>query len=107
MGTHEDSLGDMLCTTEEVQFHLQYLDTIKASGPDHISAQMLKGTATAIAPIVTKLFNDSIQSGCFQYCGNHLIFMLFPSLVKILLLSIRIDLAAGSNCLLCNYVRAT
>ena len=55
----------MLCTTEEVQFHLQHLNTTKASGPDHISAQMLKGTEIAIAQIVTKLFNDSIQSGCF------------------------------------------
>ena len=55
----------MICTIEEVQFYLQQLDTTKASGPDHVSDQMLKGTATAIAPIVTKLFNDSIQLGCF------------------------------------------
>ena len=39
------------------------LDDSKASGPDGISATMLKHTATSIAPSVTALFNLSIQTG--------------------------------------------
>ena len=35
----------------------------KASGPDGISATMLRHTATSIAPSVTALFNLSIQTG--------------------------------------------
>ena len=43
--------------------HLLNLDVSKASGPDGISATMLKHTDTSIAPSVTALFNLSIQSG--------------------------------------------
>ena len=53
------------CSVEEVQWFLETLDTTKANGPDGISAWMLKETALSIAPSVTKLFNLSIQSGCF------------------------------------------
>ena len=54
---------DLLCTREEVEHLLLNLDVSKASGPDGISATMLKHTATSIAPSVTALFNLSIQSG--------------------------------------------
>ncbi len=53
---------DILCTEEEVLYILQSLNTAKASGQNGISARMLKCTAGAIAPSVTKLFNLSIQS---------------------------------------------
>jgi hypothetical protein len=53
---------ELLCTSEEVE-HLLNLDESKASGPDGISATMLKHTARTIAPSVTALFNSSIQSG--------------------------------------------
>ena len=42
---------------------LPSLKTAKASGKDGISAHMLKYTADAIAPSITKLFNLSIQLG--------------------------------------------
>ena len=41
------------------------LDTSKANGSDGISARMLKGTAHSITPILTHLFNMSIESGIF------------------------------------------
>ena len=37
----------------------------KSSGPDGISARMLKSVAQSIAPSVARLVNQSIQSGCF------------------------------------------
>ena len=49
-----------LCTEEKVFNLLASLDVSKASGPDGISARMLKYTATSITPSVTKLFNQSI-----------------------------------------------
>ena len=39
------------------------LDTSKSSGPDGISAAMLKATATSIAKGITALFNKSIKCG--------------------------------------------
>jgi len=56
---------DFLCTVEEVEWLLNRLDTTKASGPDGISARMLKTVASSIAPSVTNLFNMSINSACF------------------------------------------
>ena len=53
----------ILCTEDEVCQLLKSLDCSKASGPDGISARMLKSTASAIAPSVTKLFNCSIKCG--------------------------------------------
>ena len=48
---------------EEVLSILRKLNTHKATGVDGITASLLKTTATAIAPSITKLFNDSISSG--------------------------------------------
>ena len=56
---------ELLCSVDEVQWLLGTLDTTKSNGPDGVSAQMLKATASSIAPSVTKLFNLSIQSSCF------------------------------------------
>ena len=54
----------LLCTEEEVWFLLTSLDATKANnGPEGISAHMLKATAAAITPVVTKLFNLSISTG--------------------------------------------
>jgi hypothetical protein len=41
------------------------LDKNKSSGPDGISAKMLKSVAHSIAPSVSRLFNQSIMTGCF------------------------------------------
>ena len=60
----------LLCTEEEVLFLLTSLDVTKASGADSLSARMLKATAPAIAPVVTKLFNLSISTGSFPQAAK-------------------------------------
>ena len=59
-----ECVPEVLCTEDEVCVLLNSLDTSKASGPDGISARMLKATAVAIATSVTKLLNLSISSCC-------------------------------------------
>ena len=54
---------EILCDEDAVCDLLASLDVSKSSGPDGISARMLKHTAASIAPSVTKLFNISIKSG--------------------------------------------
>ena len=54
-GTADHEYAPKICA------FLKSLDRSKASGPDRISARMLKATADAIAPSVTKLFNSSIR----------------------------------------------
>ena len=49
---------------DEVHFFLTSLDTSKATGPDGISAYMLKSTASSITPSVTTLLNLSLRTGC-------------------------------------------
>ena len=58
---------DLLCDIEEVAELLSSLDTSKASGPDNISARMLKETARSIAPSVTNLFNHCLRNGTLPY----------------------------------------
>ena len=66
---HDSTLIDqMYCTISEVEHLLQGLEVSKACGPDKISAQMLKYTASSIAPSVTKLFNISIRLGRIPDC---------------------------------------
>ena len=60
----------LLCTEEEVFSLLTSLDVTKASGPDGISAHMLKAIAATIAPVVTKLFNLSITTGSFPWTAK-------------------------------------
>ena len=52
----------------EVCFLLKNINASKATGPDGISARMLKETASAIAPSLTILFNCSISQRCFPAC---------------------------------------
>ena len=54
---------NLLCTVEEVIYLLSTIDPSKASGPDRISARMLRSTASSIAPAITKLFNFSLILG--------------------------------------------
>ena len=60
-----ESIDDLLCTEDEVYEMIVSLDTSKANGSDGISARMLKGTAHSITPVLTRLFNMSIESGIF------------------------------------------
>ena len=55
----------LLCTEDKVLELLLSLDITKSTGPDDISARMLKGTATSIAPSLTHLLNLSLISGTF------------------------------------------
>ena len=55
--------SELLCDEGEVFDLLLSLDANKASGPDGVSATMLKATASSIAPAITKLFNKTIQLG--------------------------------------------
>ena len=57
--TDNDCPGHLLCNEDIVLDLLLSLDTSKASGPDGISAKMLKNTATSIYRSVTKIFNRS------------------------------------------------
>ena len=54
---------ELLCDEDFVLKLLASLDSNKATGPDKISAIMLKKTATSIAPSVTSLFNQSLKDG--------------------------------------------
>ena len=49
---------DLICTVGEVTEMLKLLDVSKSSGPDGISARMLKATANVIAPSITALFKQ-------------------------------------------------
>lgn len=53
----------VLCTVPEVTKQLKSLNPKKATGPDGVSATMLKEVATEIAPSLTRLFNLSLTSG--------------------------------------------
>ena len=59
----DDLPDDLLCDEDNVCNLLTNLDVSKSSGPDRISAKMLKHTAVSIAPSITKLFNLSITNG--------------------------------------------
>ena len=54
---------ELLCNEDTVCELLTGLDVSKSSGPDGISAKMLKYTAVSITPSITQLFNLSIRSG--------------------------------------------
>ena len=48
---------------DEVEHLLSSVDPSKASGPDGISARMLRATAAGIAPAVTASYNLSLIRG--------------------------------------------
>ena len=54
---------ELACDEDTVYELLTSLDASKSSGPDGISAKMLKNTAVGIASSVSQLFNLSIKSG--------------------------------------------
>ncbi|KAL8621470.1 hypothetical protein ACOMHN_058232 [Nucella lapillus] len=51
-------------TVEGVNQLLMKLDPAKASGPDNISARLLKELSSEIAPILTTIYRPSLNSGC-------------------------------------------
>ena len=56
---------DFLCTEDEILHLLLNLPSDTATGPDGISARMLKLSASSIAPSLTLIFNLSISSSIF------------------------------------------
>ena len=56
----------LLCEEDVILDLLASLDTSKSTGPDNISALMLKQTAANIAPLMTLLFNQSLKQGKIQ-----------------------------------------
>lgn len=74
--TNEDSLNipqmdisstpdmpDIKVTTHGVEDLLKNLKVHKATGPDNVPARILKECSTAVAPILQKLFQKSLNSG--------------------------------------------
>ena len=59
-----DPPDDFLCTEDWVFNNLISLDVTKSSGPDEVSAHMLKFTAASISYSITTLFNMSLSLGC-------------------------------------------
>ena len=59
----EPPFSDIVLHVREVEAVLKSLDPNKATGPDEISARILKETATTIAPSLCKLLNRSLREG--------------------------------------------
>ena len=59
----ESCMTELSLTVPEVQSILERLDVTKATGPDGISARLLKETASVIAPSLCKLNNKSLSLG--------------------------------------------
>ena len=58
-------LTDINITVKDIEDILKSIDTKKATGPDGISPKMLKATAKTIAPILQRLFQNSLDRCCF------------------------------------------
>jgi hypothetical protein len=50
-------------TNNGVEKLLKNIDASKATGPDEISARILKEFAPELSPLLTNIFNKSIQEG--------------------------------------------
>ena len=74
----DDCPDEILCTESEVAELLMTLDIAKASGPDGISARMLRETAEHISPSLTKFFNLSIKTGSFPSLWKKSSIVLIP-----------------------------
>jgi hypothetical protein len=55
-------LSELTVTVEDVTNYLNALDITKASGPDEISARLLKTCSNEIAPSLCSLFNRSLET---------------------------------------------
>ena len=57
------SLEDIVVSEQDVTDQIKALDTTKAYGPDGLSPVFLKQGISVIAPVLTRIFNLSIQKG--------------------------------------------
>ena len=62
-GPHYPPIANLDITTTGVERLLARLDPNKASGPDNISCRILEELALELAPALTAIFNQSIDSG--------------------------------------------
>ena len=69
---------DLLYTEDEVFGWILWLDNSKSTGPDEISAKILKGTIFSSVPSLTKLFNLSIQTCSFPELCKYARIVLIP-----------------------------
>jgi hypothetical protein len=58
-----ERIGVVRTTPDEVETLTRALDSSKANGPDGISIQFLKSTATSISDALSRLFNTSFRRG--------------------------------------------
>ena len=56
-------IGNLIITTEGVEKLLSNLNPHKASGPDGITARVLKSCSASIAPILQNIFQRSVSTG--------------------------------------------
>ena len=57
------SMPEINVTNNGVEKLLKNIDASKATGPDEISARILKEFAPQLSPLLTNIFNKSIQEG--------------------------------------------
>ena len=57
-------LSELIMTVEDVTNYLNASDITKASGPDEISAHLLKACSNEIAPSLCSLFNQPLETAC-------------------------------------------
>jgi len=62
-GPPTPSISNLIITESGILKLLQQLDTTKASGPDNIPNKLLKELAIYLAPVLTSLYNQSLQTG--------------------------------------------
>ena len=70
-------MGDINVTTSGIINLLQNLDVHKTSGPDEISARLLKETAEVTAPVLKLIFEKSLDTGKVPMIGEWLTWHLF------------------------------
>ena len=59
-------LKPITCSLSSIRCSVMFISRIKvntATGPDGISSVMIKGTASSISPVITKIFNQSLSLG--------------------------------------------
>ena len=82
------SITDFCITPEGVHKVLSNCNPHKSPGPDAIHPYALKATATEVTPILTHIFQTSLESGTFPAPWKHA--YVFPVFKKEIKLSLKI-----------------
>ena len=62
------SLCEISVSVEDVLDQVKAISTNKATGPDNLSAKLLKEAGASIAPVLARLFNMSLRSNIMPKC---------------------------------------